>query len=130
METQSIDGIGESLNMGTNEILPATGAVGEENSTRTPGNNDALLAMQLPMSISFGRARMPLRDVLKLQPGSVVELDQSAYAAIELVVNNSVVATGDLVIVDGQYAVRIQEVTGQPKLGSPSSGPRPKSNVL
>ncbi len=82
---------------------------------------DALLDVHLPVSISFGQARMPLKDVLKLTAGTVVELNRQPEDPVDIIVNDCVIARGEVVVVDGNYAVRIQSIVGrQERLGLPS----------
>jgi flagellar motor switch protein FliN/FliY len=71
---------------------------------------DMLLDVEMPVSVSIGRAHMPLKDVMKLTTGSVVELNRNVSEPVEIVVNNCVVARGDVVVVDGNFGVRIREV--------------------
>ena len=71
---------------------------------------DFLLDVELPVSISFGKAQLPLQDVLKLTAGSVVELDRSIQDPVELIVNGHVIALGEVVVVEGNYGVRILEI--------------------
>jgi len=71
---------------------------------------DLLLDVELPVSISFGRAYLPLRDVLKLTSGSIVELNRTVAEPVEVIVNNCVIARGEVVVVDGNYGVRINQI--------------------
>jgi len=71
---------------------------------------DLLLDVELPVSVSFGRAQVPLKDVLKLTTGSIVELNRSITEPVEVIVNNCVIARGEVVVVEGYYGVRIQQV--------------------
>lgn len=71
---------------------------------------DLLLEVELPVSVSFGRAQLPLRDVLKLSSGSIVELNRTITQPVEVIVNNCVIARGEVVVVEGNYGVRIQQV--------------------
>ncbi len=71
---------------------------------------DLLLGVELPVSVSFGRIQIPLKDVLKLTAGSIIELNRTVDEAVEVIVNNCVVARGEVVVVDGNYGVRIQEI--------------------
>ena len=79
-------------------------------STSAPRTIDLLLDVELPVSISFGRAHLPLKDVLKLTSGSIVELNRSVSEPVEIIVNNCVVAQGEVVVVDGNYGVRISRI--------------------
>ena len=74
---------------------------------------DLLLGIDLPLRISFGRAQLRLKDVLKLTSGSIIELNRSVSEPVEVVVNNCVIARGELVVVDGNYGVRILEIVSR-----------------
>jgi flagellar motor switch protein FliN/FliY len=71
---------------------------------------ELLLDVELPISVSFGRAQLALKDVLKLTTGSVVELNRSVAEPVEVIVNNCVIARGEVVVVEGNFGVRIQQV--------------------
>ena len=73
-------------------------------------NIDMLLDVELPVSISFGNSEMQLKDVLKLGAGSVIELDKSVNDPVTVIVNHKPIAKGEVVMVDGNYGVRILEV--------------------
>jgi flagellar motor switch protein FliN/FliY len=77
-----------------------------------PGSKtfDLLLDVELPVSVSFGRAQVPLKDVLKLTTGSIVELDRAVAEPVDIVVNNRVIARGEVVVVEGNFGVRVQQV--------------------
>jgi flagellar motor switch protein FliN len=64
----------------------------------------------LDVTVELGRIRMRVRDVLGLREGTVVELDRSAGAAVDVLVNGTLVARGDVVVVDDELGVRITEV--------------------
>jgi flagellar motor switch protein FliN len=76
-------------------------------------NMDLLLDVELPVSISFGRAQLPLKEVLKLTTGSIVELNRGVNDQVEVLVNQCLVARGEVVVVEGNYAVRIQEIASR-----------------
>jgi flagellar motor switch protein FliN len=73
-------------------------------------NIDLLLDVELPVSVSFGNSEMQLKDVLKLGAGSVIELDKSVNDPVTIIVNRKPIAKGEVVMVDGNYGVRILEV--------------------
>ncbi len=80
-------------------------------STAGPSNQyELLLDVELPVSISFGRALVPLKEILKLNSGSIVELDRAVTEPVEVIVNNCVIARGEVVVVEGNYGVRIQQI--------------------
>jgi flagellar motor switch protein FliN/FliY len=71
---------------------------------------DLLLDVELPVSVSFGRAQLPLKDVIKLTTGSIIELNRSVSEPVEVIVNNCVIARGEVVVVEGNFGVRIRQV--------------------
>jgi flagellar motor switch protein FliN/FliY len=74
---------------------------------------DLLLDVELPVSISFGRAQLPMKDVLKLTSGSIVELNRGVNEQVEVLINQCLIARGEVVVVEGNYAVRIQEIASR-----------------
>jgi flagellar motor switch protein FliN len=77
----------------------------------TPTSNlELLLDIELPLTVRFGSTRMPLRDLLNLEPGSTIDLDRPPDAGVELLVNGKLVARGTAVTVQGRYGVRISEI--------------------
>ncbi len=71
---------------------------------------DLLLDVELPLSISFGRTYLPVREILKLSTGSIVELNCPANEYVDVIVNNCTIARGEVVVVEGNYGVRIDEI--------------------
>jgi flagellar motor switch protein FliN/FliY len=74
---------------------------------------ELLLDVELPVAVSFGRAQIPLKDVLKLTTGSIIELDRTVSEPVEIIVNNCVIARGEVVVVEGNFGVRVQEVVNR-----------------
>ncbi len=72
-----------------------------------------LLDVDLPVSISFGRTQLPMKDVIKLTTGSIVELNRSVNEPVEVLVNQCLIARGEVVVVDGNYGVRILEIASR-----------------
>ena len=71
---------------------------------------DLLLDVELPVRVSFGRAQLPLKDVIKLTTSSIIELNRSVSEPVEVIVNNCVIARGEVVVVEGNFGVRIRQV--------------------
>lgn len=67
----------------------------------------------LSVTVELGRVRMPLRDVLRLQEGTVVELDRLAGAPVDVLANGTTIAHGDVVVVGDELGVRISELVGR-----------------
>lgn len=73
-------------------------------------NIDLILDVELEVAVSFGETQMPLRDVLKLGVGSVIELDKGVNDLVTILVNEKPIARGEVVMIDGNYGVRILQV--------------------
>lgn len=69
-----------------------------------------LMDVKLQVRVLFGRTRIRLKDLMKLGSGSIVELDRRPDDAVELLVNNRVIARGQVVVVEGCYGIRITEI--------------------
>jgi flagellar motor switch protein FliN/FliY len=80
---------------------------------KNAGTLDLLLDLELPVSVSFGKALMPLQQILKWTTGSIVELESAVNEPVEVVVNNCVIARGEVVVVDGNYGVRVQHIVSR-----------------
>jgi flagellar motor switch protein FliN/FliY len=74
---------------------------------------DLLLEVELPVNVSFGRSQMRLKDLVKLSTGSIVELNRSVSEPVEVIVNNCVIARGEVVVVEGNYGVRIRQIVSR-----------------
>jgi flagellar motor switch protein FliN len=74
---------------------------------------DLLMDVDLPVSISFGKALLPMKDVLKLTTGSIVELNRGLNDPVEVLVNHCLIARGEVVVVEGNYGIRIQEIASR-----------------
>jgi flagellar motor switch protein FliN/FliY len=66
--------------------------------------------VELKVSLRFGQRQMPLREVLELTSGSVIELDRQVDEPVELLLDGKVIARGRAVIVDGNYGLRVTEI--------------------
>jgi flagellar motor switch protein FliN len=66
--------------------------------------------VEMALTVEIGRTRMSVRDVLSLEPGAVVELDRSAGAPADILLNGRLIAHGEIVVVDQDYAVRITQI--------------------
>jgi flagellar motor switch protein FliN len=73
-------------------------------------NLDLLLDIELQASLRFGGREMLLSEILDMAPGDVVPLDRSVHAPVELVIGDRIVARGEVVLVDGNYGLRVTEV--------------------
>ena len=76
-----------------------------------PGERiDVILDIDLPLTVRFGRTEMPLKALTRIGPGSLIDLGRSPDDPVEILVSNRVVARGEVVIVSGNYGIRILDV--------------------
>ncbi len=75
-----------------------------------PGNLDLLMDVELEVTLRFGERSMRLQEILELGAGSVVELDRRIEEPAELLLDGRVIARGEVVVVDGNYGLRVLEV--------------------
>lgn len=73
-------------------------------------NLELILDIPLKVSVVLGKTKRPIKDVLKIAPGSVVELNTMANEPVEVLVNGTLVATGEVVIVNENFGVRITNI--------------------
>ena len=76
----------------------------------TAAGVDMIMDVNVQVSVELGRSIMRVRDVVALGPGSVVELDKHAGESVEVVVNNKMIARGEVVVIDENFGVRITEI--------------------
>ena len=74
----------------------------------------ALYDVELTLTAEIGRTRLPLRQVLDLTPGTVLELDRAAGGPADVVVNGRLIARGEVVVVDEDFAIRVTEIVSAP----------------
>ena len=91
-----------------NEISQAVG--GEAIDRETDRGIDLLGDVDLDVSIELGRTEMLVEDVLKLQAGSVVELDKLAGDPVDVFVNGRLVARGEVLVLNDNFCIRISEI--------------------
>jgi len=73
---------------------------------------DVLFDVTLQLTVELGRTQLPIREVLRLGPGAVVELGKQAGDPVDILANDKLIARGELVVVDSVLAVRITELAG------------------
>ena len=77
-----------------------------------PGNLSLVLDVPVSLTIELGSCQLPMREVLQLSVGSVVQLEKAADAPVELSVNGKLIARGEVVVIEDRYGVKITEVIG------------------
>lgn len=73
-------------------------------------NLDLLMDVDMTLTVELGRSRLKFRDVLNLSTGSVVELSKLTSEPVDIMVNGALLASGEVVVVDDHFAVRITKL--------------------
>ena len=105
-------GVAESSTVGTALLEDESSSLIRdlEGEVTDTSNLDLLLDVNLKVSVELGRASLKFREVLNLAPGAVVELDRQTSEPVDILVNGSLLATGEVVVVDDHFAVRITKL--------------------
>ena len=88
-----------------------------------PPNLDILLDMPVTLTVELGSCQLPMREVLQLATGSVVQLNKPAGTPVELRANNKLVARGEVVVVEDHLGIRITELANAAT--APAAAPAP-----
>lgn len=92
------------------EELGKNPAARSADGARADVNLDLVLDVQVDISLRVGSTRLSIRDLVSLVEGSVVALDRTAGEPMDVLVNGTMIAHGEIVIVDDQYGVRLTDV--------------------
>ncbi|MDA0687487.1 MAG: flagellar motor switch protein FliN [Proteobacteria bacterium] len=79
-------------------------------ASRTSINSELLDNIPITISVEVGRTSLKIKDLMRLTQGSVVELDRLAGEPLDLLVNNTLVAQGEVVLVNERYGIRLTQV--------------------
>jgi flagellar motor switch protein FliN/FliY len=83
---------------------------------------ELLYNVDMGVTVELGRTRMTMRELLALRPGKVIELDRLARSPVDVLVNNTLLARGEVVVLDDELGVRITEITANAAMASRTSG--------
>ena len=96
---------------------PPAGALAESSAgalleprTKTEVNIEAILDVPVTLSMEVGRARIPIRNLLQLTQGAVVELERGAGEPLDVFVNGTLIAHGEVVVVNDKFGIRVTDV--------------------
>jgi flagellar motor switch protein FliN/FliY len=81
-----------------------------------PDNLNIVLDVPVSLTIELGGCQLPMREVLQLAIGSVIQLDKAADAPVELSINGKLIARGEVVVIEERFGVKITEVIGRNSL--------------
>jgi flagellar motor switch protein FliN len=100
--------------MNANAAEPRTAEFDNLQDEGGPGgrdvNLDVILDVPVTLSMEVGRTRIPIRNLLQLKQGSVVELDRAAGEPLDVFVNGTLVAHGEVVVVNEKFGIRLTDV--------------------
>jgi flagellar motor switch protein FliN len=96
----------------TDDVAAATFPDAGEADAHTDNGLALLRGVEMRVTAELGRTRLPVSHVLDLGPGAVVELDRVAGSPVDVLVNGTVIAHGEVVVIDEEYGVRITEIVG------------------
>ena len=102
--------IGLTLTAQNDIPQPTASASSSSPAASRPRTMDLLRDVQMDVTVELGRTSMTVQDLLALTPGSVVELDRAAGSPADILVNGQLIARGEVVVVDEDYAIRITEI--------------------
>jgi len=74
--------------------------------------------VEMGVTAELGRRRMTVRDLLALTPGSVIELDRAAGSPVDVLVNGTLIARGEVVVIDEEFGIRIAEIVAAEPMGA------------
>ena len=86
-----------------------------------------LADVEMGVTAELGRCRMTVRELLSITPGAVIDLDRAAGAPVDVLVNGTLIARGEVVVIDEEFGIRISELdpaTGRGALAPAAIGPR------
>lgn len=90
--------------------LQAEPAVGGNSQAGGEINLDALMDVPVTLSVEIGRSKLPIKQLISLNQGSVVELERGVNEPLDLMVNGTLIARGEVVVVDGQFGLRLIDI--------------------
>lgn len=113
-ETSLGQSMEQALQVNATESAPAQ----DQSSAQSAGaeiNLDALMDVQVQLSVEIGRSKVPIKQLISLSQGSVIELDRGVNEPLDLLVNGTLMARGEVVVVDGQFGLRLIDIVSPPE---------------
>jgi flagellar motor switch protein FliN/FliY len=103
------------------DLVDAEGAIAARASVRIDGDRaggtpsspqrlSRIAGVEMELVVEIGRTRMPVREVLSLEPGHVVELDRAAGSPADIKLNGRLIGHGTVVVADGDFAIRVERI--------------------
>jgi flagellar motor switch protein FliN/FliY len=105
--------VASELDGGVDQVAPATFAAFAPNATpATPAGNDIHMILDIPvqLTVELGRTKIPIKHILQLAQGSVIELDALAGEPMDVLVNGYLIAQGEVVVVNDKFGIRLTDI--------------------
>jgi flagellar motor switch protein FliN len=83
---------------------------GDSAASVAPGRLDMILDIPVQVTVELGRSKIPIRNLLQLAQGSVVELDRLAGEPLDVLVNGCLIAQGEVVVINDKFGIRLTDV--------------------
>lgn len=101
--------LGELLGNAEQWDLPEAGGI-PDNASAEPSSINMLYDVELDVKIELGRTHMTVEDVLRMREGSVIQLDKDAGAPVDILINNRLVAEGEVLVLNDYFCVRVTNI--------------------
>lgn len=75
---------------------------------------NTVLDVKVQLTVRLGSCQLAMRDVLELNPGAIIQLNQRANAAVGLYVNDKLIALGEVVVVEESFGIKVTQLVGEP----------------
>lgn len=108
-ESENAAKAGNVNNIELNELQDTSSPLSEEEHSRL----DSILDIPVTISMEVGRSKINIRNLLQLNQGSVVELDRVAGEPLDVLVNGTLIAHGEVVVVNDKFGIRLTDVISQ-----------------
>ena len=79
----------------------------------SPANLEVVLDIPVELTVELGTCSLPMRQVLQLEPGSIVQLDRTADSPVDVYVNHKLVARGEVVVLEDRLGIRVTQLIGK-----------------
>lgn len=110
-QSSSSDSSAGSASQLSDQMMPASFAnFGPSNSTGAGNDINMILDIPVQLTVELGRTRIPIKNILQLAQGSVVELDAMAGEPMDVLVNGFLIAQGEVVVVNDKFGIRLTDI--------------------
>ena len=110
-QTSSTDSSAGSASQLSDQMMPASFAnFGPSNASGAGNDINMILDIPVQLTVELGRTRIPIKNILQLAQGSVVELDAMAGEPMDVLVNGFLIAQGEVVVVNDKFGIRLTDI--------------------